>query len=139
VPRRRGDKNIEAPSAVVPRLERRILDLDVAEGAEPLAGQRRHARSGFDGSHRAPECCQRACRLAGTAAHLEHRGPPVRAGDGDQIREQLVGVRRPHAIVEFGHLVEHMTEVTPIRSGHRTNLPSAVAGRAGLNTRPATG
>jgi hypothetical protein len=40
VPRRRGHEDIEAPSAVMPLLERRILDLDVAEGGKPLASER---------------------------------------------------------------------------------------------------
>jgi hypothetical protein len=123
VPRRSGHEDIEAPSTVVPLLERRIPDLDVAEGGKPLASERGHARAGLDGGHRVPERCQRACRLTGTAAHLKHRGPPVHAGDGDEIREQLVRVRRPHAVVELWHLVEHLTEVTSIRSCHRTNLP----------------
>jgi hypothetical protein len=38
VPRRRGHENIEAAAAVVPFLEPRRLDFDVAEGGEPLAG-----------------------------------------------------------------------------------------------------
>src|SRR6266700_2761183 len=65
VPRRRGHQDIEAPSAAVPLLERRILDLDVAEGGEPLASQRGHARAGLDGGYRVPEPCQRARRLTG--------------------------------------------------------------------------
>jgi hypothetical protein len=85
-----------------PAPERRILDLDVAEGGEPLASERGHARAGLDGGHRVPERGQRACRLTGTAAHLQHRRPPVHAGDGGQIREQLVRVGRPHAVVEPG-------------------------------------
>jgi hypothetical protein len=51
---------------------------------------------GVDSGHRIPERCQRACRLTGTAAHLKHRRPSFHAGDGDEIREQLVRVRRPH-------------------------------------------
>src|SRR6266581_1318429 len=43
VPRRRGYQDIKAPSAIVPLLERRILDPDVAEGGEPLASERGHA------------------------------------------------------------------------------------------------
>jgi hypothetical protein len=39
VPRRRGRKDIEAAPAVSPLLERRILDLNVAEGGEPLASE----------------------------------------------------------------------------------------------------
>ncbi len=71
---------------------------------------------------------QRACRLTGTAAHLKHRRTSVPAGDGGEIGEQLVRVRRPHAVVELGHVVEHPTEVTSIRSCHRTILPSAGPG-----------
>ena len=125
VPRRCGDQDIEAPSAVVPLLERRILDPGVGESGEPLASDRGHARAGLDGGHRAPKRCQRACRLTGTAAHLKHRRPSVHAGDRDQIGEQLVRVGRPHAVVELGHLVEHPAEVTTIRSCHRTIVPSA--------------
>jgi hypothetical protein len=36
------------------------------------------------------------------------------------------GRTSPHAVVEFGHLVEHPAEVTPIRFCHRTILPPAV-------------
>jgi len=138
MPRRRGHEDIEAPPAVVPLLERRILDRDVAEGGEPLASERGQARTALDGGHRVPERCQRACRLTGTAAHLKHRGPPVHAGDGDKVGEQLVRVAWPHAVIELWHLVEHLTEVTSIGTCHRTNLPSAVAGRAGTSVVPAS-
>jgi hypothetical protein len=37
VPRRRGDQQVEAPTAVVPLLERRPLDADIAEGGDPSA------------------------------------------------------------------------------------------------------
>jgi hypothetical protein len=72
VPRRCGHEDIEAAPAVVPFLEHRILDFNVAEGGEPLASERGHARAGLDGGYRAPERGQRACRLTGTAAHLEN-------------------------------------------------------------------
>ena len=99
VPRRGSHQDVESPTAVVPLLERRRFDLHVQEGREPLAGKGGHARAGFDGGHRAPERSQRASRLAGATAHLEHPRPFVHAGDGDEVREQLVRVRRAHAVV----------------------------------------
>jgi hypothetical protein len=35
----------------------------------------------------------------------------VHAGDGDEVREQLVGVSRADLVVELRHLVEHPTEI----------------------------
>jgi hypothetical protein len=127
MPRRRGHEDIEACTAVVPLLKRRRFDGDVAEGGELLASECGHFRARLDGGHRASERCQRACRLAGTAAHLKHRRPFVHAGDGDEVCEQLVGVSRPDPVVELRHLVEHPTEVTSIRACHRTILPVAVS------------
>ncbi len=101
-------------------LERRILDLDVAEGAEPLASKRGHARAGLDGGHRVPERCQRACRLTGTAAHLKHRGPPVHAEIEMATRSATRPVLGPRAVVVLA-LVEYLTELTSIRCCHRSN------------------
>ena len=134
VPRRRGHEDVEAPAAVVPLLERRRLDLDVREAGEPPAGERGHAGARLDGGHRAPERGQRARRLAGAAAHLEHRRPLVHAGDGDEVREQLVGVGRPHPVVELRHLVEHGAEVLSFRPGH---VPHLGRGVAPIRVRPA--
>ena len=123
VPRRRGDEDVEAPTAIVPLLEPRRLDRDVAEGGEPLAGERGRLGARLDGSHRASERGQRARRLPGAAAHLEHRRTRVHAGDGDEFCKQFAGVRRSHAVVELGHVFEHSTEATSIRVVHPTILP----------------
>src|SRR5207244_1540306 len=66
---------------------------------------------------------QRACCLPGSAAHLEYRRMPVHAGDGDEVREQLVGVRRSDAVVELGDLVEDPAEVASISACHAMILP----------------
>jgi hypothetical protein len=123
VPRRRGHQDIEASTAVVPLLEARRLDGDVAEGGGPLAGECGHVRTRLDGRHGTSEHRQRPRRLTGTAAHLQHRRPLVQAGDGDEVREQLVGVSRPDPVVELRHLVEHPTEIASIRACHHTILP----------------
>src|SRR5260221_6276823 len=78
-------------------------------------------------------CCQRARCLTVPTAHCQHGRPPVHAGDGGEVREQLVRVRRSHAVVELGHLVEHPTEVASIRSCHCTILPLAALGIAGTS------
>ena len=95
MPRRRGDLDIEAAIKVVPRFERRILELDVGEGRQPLAGDLDQARAWLDRGHRASERGQRACRLPGAAAHFEDPRTIIDAGDGDEVSEQVVGVRRP--------------------------------------------
>ena len=92
VPRRRGREHVEASTRVVPLLERRRLNVDVAEGSEPLASKRGHARAGLDRGHRTSQSRQRARRLTGTAAHLKRRRPSVHAGDDDEVRKRLVGV-----------------------------------------------
>jgi len=51
MPRRCSHEDIEASTAVVPLLERRRLDVDVAEGGEPLASERGHFRARLDGGH----------------------------------------------------------------------------------------
>jgi len=115
VPRRRGHEDIEASAAVIPLLKRRRLDFDVAEGGDPLASECGHFHARLDGGHRASERCQRARRLTGAAAHLQHRGPFVQASDSDEVHEQPVGVSRSDPVIELRHIVEHPTEVTLIR------------------------
>jgi hypothetical protein len=86
-PRRRGHEDIEAPSAVIPLLERRILDQDVADGGEPLTRERGHARAQLDAGHRAPERRQGACRLA--PGRQADQIPAAAVPDGD-----VAGTRR---------------------------------------------
>jgi hypothetical protein len=49
VPRRCSNEHIEAAAAVVPVLERRGLDIDVAEACDPLASGRGHGHARLDG------------------------------------------------------------------------------------------
>jgi hypothetical protein len=86
-----------------------------------LASECGHSRARLDSRDRASERCQRARRLAGTAPYLERRRLFVNAGDGDEIREQLVGISRSDPVVQLRHFVEHSTEVT-IRDCHCTIL-----------------
>jgi hypothetical protein len=111
------------PTAVVPLLERRGLDLDVREAREPLAGERRHACAELDGGHRVSQRGQRTRRLPGAAPHLQHRRPRLHASDGHEVRKQLIRVRRSHTVVERRHLVKHPTEVTSVRTCHPMILP----------------
>jgi len=93
---------------------RRAKEVGEAVPGEPLDGR--------VPAHRAAERCQRARRLAATAAHLEHRRSFVQAGDGDEVREKLVRISRPHPVVELRHLGEHPTETTFIRVCHHVIL-----------------
>ena len=44
----------------------------------------------------------------------------VQPGDRDEVREQLVRVRRSHPVVQLGHFVEHVTELSPLSARHPT-------------------
>ena len=64
---------------------------------------------------------QRASRLSGAAAHLEHHRPTAHAGEPDEVREQLVGVRRTDPVVELRDLFEQSAEATPVPACGRTH------------------
>jgi hypothetical protein len=79
---------------VVPLFEPGGVDLDVREPRQPFASEVGEGSAGLDGSDDTAERGERTGCLARTAADFEYRALLVDSRDGDQVLEQLVGVRR---------------------------------------------
>ncbi len=94
VPGRSGGDDVEGAAVGVPRLERRLLDVEPAPASE--GG---HARVGLDTQHGAAGGQELARGGAGAAADVEDVA--ARAG-GDDPLDQGVRVGGPGAVVTFG-------------------------------------
>ena len=119
VPRRRRDQQVEAAAAIVPPLERRLLDGDAGRTGEPLAGDRRERGARLHRGDGRTEAGQPSGGLTGPAPDLEHRRPTTGTGEAGEVGEQVGRVGGTDAVVQLRHLVEHPAQRAGIGAVHR--------------------
>src|SRR3954447_25750214 len=118
MPRGGGQEQVKATTAVIPLLERRLLDLNAAHGLEATARDFHHPRTWLNCRHGNVQGCERTSRLTCTAADFEHQRSVAEPRDSCEIAEQATGVAGTHAIVKFGHLIKNAAWITRLASGH---------------------
>ena len=91
VPGRCRHHSVEAAPPVVPGVERRAFDVDVAEVGQSASCELGHAVAWLDGGNGAGELGKRTGCLTGAAPNLEHVRAGAKAGEVGQIPEQAGG------------------------------------------------